>query len=167
MPGITGGKERLIAQMRQDLLPLGSTFSPRQLYKAAKPLIELAVKEDVPDPDLVDARMIVDRKLKAKAVISANSEGIIAGGWLIGQVAPHYSKSMTVELLLRDGSKARARYDAAQVGEDRLSSVQYLKFQVAGRVPVALGTDLPSLSIETQLTPEQRAALAADLADEG
>jgi len=108
LPIITGGKERLRAAMREDLLPLGCTFTPEQLYRSAEPLIELAVKEDMPDPDLVDARMIVDRKLKGTAWIRANSEGIMAGGWLLGQIAPHYSKSLAVEVLVRDGSRVRA-----------------------------------------------------------
>jgi hypothetical protein len=65
-----------------------------------------------------------------------------------------------------DGERVRATFDARQVGEDRLSSVQYLKFDVGGRVPVAVGSDLPQLSGRTALAPEQRAALAADLASD-
>ena len=64
---------------------------------------------------------------------------------------------------LPDGRKVRATFDARQVGDDRLSSVQYLKFDVGGAVPVALGSDLPALTVETELTPAQRAALEADL----
>lgn len=66
-------------------------------------------------------------------------------------------------LKLEDGTKVRARFDPRQVGTDRLSSVQYLKFDVGGRTPVAVGTDLPALPGETALDEEQRAALAADL----
>ncbi len=66
-----------------------------------------------------------------------------------------------------DGARAYAEYDAGQVGEDRLSAVQYLRFSTDGRVPVALGTDFPSLTAETQLTTEQRAALREDLAEAG
>jgi hypothetical protein len=50
------------------------------------------------------------------------------------------------------------------VGEERLSSVQYLKFDVRGRVPVAAGADLPALTLEVALTAEQREALRQDLA---
>jgi len=103
LPQITGGRERLLRAMRQFVLPGGCTFTPAQLYDAAAPLIALAVQEDVPDADLVDARLIVGRRLKGKAVIRANSEGIVAGGWLLGQVAPHYSKTISVELLVPDG----------------------------------------------------------------
>jgi hypothetical protein len=63
-----------------------------------------------------------------------------------------------------DGSIARARYDAAQVGDDRISSVQYMQFPVGARIPAAVGCDLPGLEAETPLRPEQVAALLADLA---
>ena len=65
---------------------------------------------------------------------------------------------------LPGGEKVRPRYDPRQVGEDRLSSVQYLKFDVRGQVPEAVGCDLPGLAGETVLDAEQREALRADLA---
>jgi hypothetical protein len=65
---------------------------------------------------------------------------------------------------VEDGTKVWARFDPRQVGTDRLSSVQYLKFDVGGRQPVAVGSELPALVAETSLDAEQRAALAADLA---
>ncbi len=64
---------------------------------------------------------------------------------------------------LEDGRKVRPAYDRRQVGEDRLSSVQYLKFPVGGAAPVAVGCDLPAAAGEVALTQEQRRALAADL----
>jgi hypothetical protein len=64
---------------------------------------------------------------------------------------------------LPDGRRVRPTYDARQVGEDRLSSVQYLKFPVGAVAPVAIGSDLPELTVEVGLTAEQRAALAKDL----
>jgi hypothetical protein len=67
-------------------------------------------------------------------------------------------------LRLEDGTLVRPRFDARQVGTDRLSSVQYLAFDVKGKAPVAAGSDLPALRVETLLTQEQRDALAADLA---
>lgn len=70
-------------------------------------------------------------------------------------------------LKLPDGARVRASFDARQVGDGRLSSVQYVKFDVGGVAPVALGADLPALSVEAALAPEQRAALAQDLADRG
>src|SRR5512143_2117728 len=64
-----------------------------------------------------------------------------------------------------DGTKAYARYDERQVGDTRVSSVQYLKFAVGQEAPLAVGCDHPDseLSHETALTPEQRAALQVDL----
>ncbi len=71
-----------------------------------------------------------------------------------------------VYLKLEDGTKVRASFDPRQVGDGRLSSVQYLKFPVGKRVPVAAGCDMPdaALHFETPLGSTQRAALAADLA---
>ena len=64
-----------------------------------------------------------------------------------------------------DGQKAYARFDARQVGETRVSSVQYLKFEVGEHAPVAIGCDHPDpeLRHETLLTREQREALQHDL----
>ena len=67
-------------------------------------------------------------------------------------------------LRLEDGTRVRPTFDARQVGEERLSSVQYLKFDVKGRVPVAAGCDLPALTLETPLSAAQREALRQDLA---
>jgi hypothetical protein len=64
---------------------------------------------------------------------------------------------------LPDGTKVRATYDPRQVGEERLSSVHYLKFPVRGVAPVALGADFEDLRVETALTPEQIEALDEDL----
>ena len=58
----------------------------------------------------------------------------------------------------------RAQYDKAQVDADKISAVQYLKFPIGKRRPVAIGVDLPVLTGETILTPDQQAALVADLA---
>jgi hypothetical protein len=69
-------------------------------------------------------------------------------------------------LKLADGRKVRATFDARQVGDDRLSSVQYLKFDVGGQVPVAIGADLQAFTVEVELSPEQREALRQDLASE-
>ena len=64
-----------------------------------------------------------------------------------------------------DGQKAYARYDERQVGETRVSSVQYLKFDVGPKAPVAIGCDHPDpeLRHETTLSDAQRAALQRDL----
>jgi hypothetical protein len=66
-------------------------------------------------------------------------------------------------LKLEDGQLARAQWDQAQVGETRLSSVQYLKFIVGQRPPLAIGCDHPDLTIETALSEAQRETLRLDL----
>ena len=63
------------------------------------------------------------------------------------------------------GRTVRATFDARQVGEERLSSVQYLKFDTGGEVPVAVGCDHPRYTAEVALSPDQRQALEADLRD--
>ena len=66
-----------------------------------------------------------------------------------------------------DGQKAYASFDARQIGDARVSSVQYLKFEVGAEAPLAVGCDHtdPELRHETKLTAEQRAALQRDLSD--
>jgi hypothetical protein len=66
-----------------------------------------------------------------------------------------------------DGTRVPARYDEAQIGDDKISSVQYLKFAVGKGVPVALGSDHPALQVEATLTDEQQAALLQDLRTAG
>src|SRR6266850_3849452 len=66
-------------------------------------------------------------------------------------------------LLLEDGTRVWATFDERQRGDDRVSSVQYMKFNTGGRVPVAAGVDLPKLQAETTLTQDQRNALSQDL----
>jgi hypothetical protein len=77
-----------------------------------------------------------------------------------------YALPAHVYARLEDGAKVYARFEEAQRDESRVSSVQYLKFPVGGRVPVAVGADLPALAAEAVLTAEQRAALADDLASD-
>lgn len=66
---------------------------------------------------------------------------------------------------MEDGSVVRPTWDPRQVGEDRLSSVQYLTFPFGERAPVSLGCDWdePELLHELTLSPGQRSALQADL----
>lgn len=65
-------------------------------------------------------------------------------------------------MTLGDGRKVRPRWEAQQVGEVRLSSVQYLKFAIGEATPVAIGCDHPELTVEQGLSPEQQAVLAGD-----
>jgi hypothetical protein len=64
--------------------------------------------------------------------------------------------------LLDDGTRIPATFDERQIDE-RLSSVQYLKFDTKGKVPAALGVDMAGLSLQTSLTTDQREALREDL----
>jgi len=68
-------------------------------------------------------------------------------------------------LRLDDGTKIRGSWDPRQVGSDRLSAVQYLKFDTGGQTPVAIGIDFddPLIGPETKLSPDQRDALQSDL----
>lgn len=68
-----------------------------------------------------------------------------------------------VYMLLEDGTRIRAAFDERQRGGGRLSSVQYMKFDTRGQVPIAAGVDLPGLQVETSLTDGQREALRADI----
>jgi len=64
---------------------------------------------------------------------------------------------------LEDGTRVSPSFDAAQIGEERLSSVQYLKFNTGGQVPVAVGCDLDGCTSHQPLSDEQRAALRSDV----
>jgi nicotinate-nucleotide pyrophosphorylase (carboxylating) len=101
------GNDILFQSIEQDLLPAGCTFGAEDLYRAAEPLIKLAVREDAPRLDLVDARMIVDQDLKGEARILANSPGIFAGGWLCPLIARQYDPEMELKVHVRDGSEVK------------------------------------------------------------
>jgi Protein of unknown function (DUF3501) len=81
-------------------------------------------------------------------------------------LAEWYDLPAHVYARLADGARVRPTFDEAQRGDGRLSSVQYLKFPLGGRLPLAVGVDLPGLESEATLTAEQRAALAEDLASD-
>ena len=66
-------------------------------------------------------------------------------------------------LALEDGTRVWATFDERQRGDDRVSSVQYMKFNTCNRIPVAVGVDLPTLQSETKLSAEQRRCLEEDL----
>jgi len=64
---------------------------------------------------------------------------------------------------LPDGTRRGPTWDPRQVGEDRLSSVQYLTFALGSEPPDAIGIDMPGLEMETELSVPQRDALGQDL----
>ncbi len=68
-----------------------------------------------------------------------------------------------VYVRMTDGRKVRARSDPRQRDAERLSSVQFLKFDTRGEAPIGVGCDLQGLMGETTLTAAQREALRRDL----
>jgi nicotinate-nucleotide pyrophosphorylase (carboxylating) len=99
--------EILMQNVQQNLLPVGCTFSVEELFHAAEPLIKLAVREDAPRLDMVDARLILDQELRGVARILANSAGVFAGGWLCPIIARHYDPNLEVKVHVRDGSEVK------------------------------------------------------------
>ena len=69
-----------------------------------------------------------------------------------------------VLLLLADGRTAPARWDEAQMDEDRLSSVQFLRFPLNGGEPVGIQITFPGLAAEVPFSRETARALKEDLA---
>ena len=63
-------------------------------------------------------------------------------------------------LSLEDETRIMASFDERQIGDARLSSVQYIKFNTGGKTPVAIGSDLPLLKAEIALTADQKKALS-------
>lgn len=64
--------------------------------------------------------------------------------------------------LLPDGTRVKPSWDERQVGESRLSSVQYLTFELAA-APIAIGISMPGAEAETSLSESQQEALRHDL----
>jgi hypothetical protein len=67
--------------------------------------------------------------------------------------------------LLDDATRTFATFDPRQVGDDRLSAVQYIKLATRGSVPTAIGIDFEGYRHEEALSDATRAALRADLVD--
>lgn len=98
--------------------------------------------------------------------------GELGGVLLIGIDQPKQRRELLTQWVglqahiyveLAGGDRVTARFDASQVGDDRLSAVQYLRFSVDGVTPVAIGTDFEGLESHVELTTEQIAALTEDL----
>jgi hypothetical protein len=82
-------------------------------------------------------------------------------------------------LWLRIGERrVQAEFDAAQVGEDAVSAVQFIRFAVGGRTgerftelaaagAVAIEVDHPEMTASTSITGDLARALAEDLRDPG
>ena len=68
-----------------------------------------------------------------------------------------------IYLVLDSGERVYAEWDKRQIDDEKLSSVQYLKFDTSGRTPKGIGVDHPELQYEIDLSEEQRGALNHDL----
>ncbi len=68
-----------------------------------------------------------------------------------------------LHLTFTDGTRTAARFDEAQMSEEKLSSVQFLAFAVGGRTPAGLLVDLPGLQAAAPLAPATQRALLEDL----
>jgi hypothetical protein len=69
----------------------------------------------------------------------------------------------TLYIETQSGKRVPAQFDPRQVGQGRISSVHYLKFQVGDQVPAKVGCSHLEIAAEAVLTPEQTAALCRDL----
>ena len=67
---------------------------------------------------------------------------------------------------LPDGATVKPTWDPRQVGETRLSSVQYLSFALGHVAPVGIGIDMAGVELETELSAAQQDALGEDLGAE-
>lgn len=68
-----------------------------------------------------------------------------------------------IYMKMKDGTRIRPRIDERQVGETRISSVHYLRFEVGDKIPQALGCSHPELTEEKNLTAEQAVELCKDI----
>jgi hypothetical protein len=64
---------------------------------------------------------------------------------------------------MADDTRVGPEWDPRQVGDTRLSSVQYLSFPLGPEAPVAFGISMPGIEVETELSDIQRQALQDDL----
>lgn len=62
-----------------------------------------------------------------------------------------------------DGTKAFAQVDERQNEDEKISSVQFLKFNCEGKTPIAIGCEHEAYEVEMVLSDEQKEALNEDL----
>jgi hypothetical protein len=62
-----------------------------------------------------------------------------------------------------DGSKAFAQVDERQNEDEKISSVQFLKFNCDAKSPIAIGCEHSAYRVETDLNESQKLALRGDL----
>jgi len=122
--------------------------------------VERIVKEDDIEHELATYNELIHPKgtLGCTLLIGIENEaerGVKLRAW-IGLNDHIYAK-------MPDGSSVRPTWDERQVGEGRLSSVQYLAFALGTEAPAAIGIGMPGIEAETALSDTQRGALRADL----
>lgn len=66
-------------------------------------------------------------------------------------------------LKFEDGTKAFAQVDERQNEDEKISSVQFLKFNCGDKKPIAIGCEHKAYQVEIDLSGEQKAALNEDL----
>ncbi len=66
-------------------------------------------------------------------------------------------------LKFADGTKAFAQVDERQNEDEKISSVQFLKFNCEGKTPIAIGSEHLDLQVETDFSELQVKALGEDL----
>ena len=66
-------------------------------------------------------------------------------------------------VILENGQRSYAKFDERQVGEDRVSSVQYLKFNCHDQKPISIGCDHEELTVTANLSENQKNALWEDI----
>ncbi|MGF1470003.1 MAG: DUF3501 family protein [Sandaracinaceae bacterium] len=121
-----------------------------KIVREADILHEIATyNEFLPDPGKLGCSLLIGIEDEAE-----RNDKLRAWKGLLGHI---YAKSA-------DGRRIRPTWDPRQVGDDRLSSVQYLVFELGGEPPTAIGLDFPGLEAETELGEETRVALGDDLA---
>lgn len=67
-------------------------------------------------------------------------------------------------LKFADETKAFAQVDERQNEDEKISSVQFLRFNCEGKTPIAIGCEHTALQVETDLSELQISALESDLA---
>lgn len=69
-----------------------------------------------------------------------------------------------IYMKLENGAKSYAKFDDRQVGDEKVSSVQFLKFALNDN-PVGVGCDHPKMKVERELDQDQKQTLISDLAE--
>lgn len=64
---------------------------------------------------------------------------------------------------LEDGSMVRPSFDESQKNEKKISAVQYLKFNVYGKAPIAIHCKTPDINLSFYLSPATKDTLMSDI----